>query len=95
MLKILRFVTLTAFLGLGTVHGQNVVQGKVLNFDGEPAINSSVEAFPIRDGGFAGDLTWTKVTRATRSCVELADDHAPAVTFVARLHRFPKPKESA
>ena len=61
MLKILRFVTLTAFLGLGTVHGQNVVQGKVLNFDGEPAINSSVEAFPIRDGGFAGDLTWTKV----------------------------------
>lgn len=60
MRNILGIVTLAAVLGTGGAQSQTLVEGQVLNPESMPAANCSVEAVPIRDNGFAGNLMWTK-----------------------------------
>ena len=60
MLRHVRIAILTVLFGTSISPCQIIVEGKVVSPDGAPVPSSSVEAFPIQDGGFVGSLTWTR-----------------------------------
>ena len=61
MFRFLRIFAFAAFIHPFSAAGQPAIAGVVLDHQGSPVPNSFVEAFPIRSGGFVGDLLWTRV----------------------------------
>ena len=60
MSKILEALVLAAVVAHVSAEAQVMVAGVVLDSGGAPVPNSLVEAFPVRAGGFVGNIPWIK-----------------------------------